>query len=703
MPRILPRALVLLLATRAAPALAKASGFTEPPQEEASAQALEVLVQAPSAPTGLDSERGELAVDPQEAGGRAAWSLADYVAQSAALTTRSGSAGLGSMPNRLNVAGRGISPRFSSRTQIYLEDMPLALAPYGRPQLTLFGFALGWMDAISVDLGGAASFMGPHSIGGYVRMSLRDFAVGHEERIQVRVQDTGQLSADVLMRMADHRTQWVVGYQTLQGSGYREHSQLQAHSAFVRWRRRIGEHHRLGVLLFGHGEETQIPGGLTPAQFAQDPRASARPLDRFAGARVGGGVFWDAILRPGTTLHTHVAAGLADRKSEISTQVFPTVWASPLRVNPRRFGYLQLHSRLRAQLGTLDAGDQVSSWMELGVVPTLEWAKLKSLDRSPLSDQMLELRAQDDESILATALYGRYVLADSAERWRLEGGLRSSWVRLTRQSQLSSDLGHYRMFALLPSARLWARVHERLSLLASYGQTFSPPQFLQIALAKEQKQLRAERGHSAELGLGSRGPEQRLVARVVGFFKDVRNYSEVSAERFEQPGRLRAFGVETQAQLRWPLRPGLQLHSDLGYTWTHGRIVGGVAEGVLPWVSPHRVRASAGLWLERWGQFFGRLGLRHDSAYRTHYGPASSEDARGTRGQIPAWTTLWASLGLRELELGGGWSASLALGVENILDQLQYTRTPDRNGGRLLLTPRSFRMTLGLRHRKRSR
>lgn len=663
---------------------------------------VEVLVESDAQEQPLDRASSKLVASPDRAGRRGALALGDYLAGQAALTVTSGNAGLGGAPNKLNLGARGISPRFSSRTQLLWEGMPLALAPYGRPQLTMLPLSLGWMDAMEVDLHGAGANMGPHSIGGQLRLRLHDRSGGHKARVQLRMHHFGRVMVDALLQVGDARQQWAWGYMTLQGRGFREHSRAQVHTGFARWRRRLGRRHRLGLLLFGYGEETQLPGGVTPLAFQNNPRASSRPLDRFVGGRIGGGVFWDALLGPGLWLRTRAVGGLSDRRSEVSTQPAPRAFEAPLRVTPRSFSYVQVESRLRARSDALGGRNQLRGQLEFGVSPTLEWARLRSEDWDPLRSTRWTQRSKDQERIMALALFGQAQLGDAKGRWQLLVGLRSEWVVLSREDQTQSQLGAHRLFALLPSVELRYALLDGLSLFGGYGQTFSPPQFLQIGLAKERAQLAPERGHSAELGLLGAWWKGRLRGQVNGFFKGIRDFADVSAQRLDQPGNLGALGTESQLRLEQRLARGqVRLSLGMAHTWTRGRISGGAFDRLrLPWVSAHRLRSHVGVEFESLAGAYMRANWAYDSAYSTDYRPGFEEDTRGSRGVIPAWHTFGASLGVGRIALGSGLGMQLSLSVHNLLNQLQYTRTPDRNAGRILRSPRRFTFGLTLHHQR---
>lgn len=683
-------------------------GVEPAPQASQEPTDLEVLVSSPSQGA-LERASGDQTLSAQRAQQEAAVSWGEFFQEQAGLAVSSGNAGLGGAPNKINLAARAINPRFSSRTQFLWDDMPLAIAPYGRPQMTLFPVSLAWMDRMKISLHGAQASMGPHSIGGQLRLNLSDIPFGERALLGLSIDHFGRVLGNALMQIARPRQQWALGYTTMQGRGYRQHSKVNSQGAMLRWRRRVGLAHRLGLLVFLYGEESQIPGGIRPEQFDQDPRMSQRPLDRFVGLRVGGGLFWTAILARGVSLKTRLVAGATDRRSEVSTATLQEALVAPLRVSPRRFSFVQLASQLAARMEPWGPRGRIEPIARLGMSSTLEWAQLRSEDREPPSSTGTKLRSRDDESIRAIALHGSFGLRDRAGRWFWKAGLRSEWVSLMRQDIKAQRSGRYYASALLPSTELRHAPLPELSLFVAYGQTFSPPQFLQIALAQERQEFRPERGHSGELGLRFVLWRGRLRGSSVGFYKEIRHYADVSAERLDRPGRLRALGAEQQLHWELPLpwgsaRLGPRVRAGGGYTWTRARIVQGEFDGIrLPWVPRHRLRSSLGLAFRGWGAAFARVGLRHDGAMTSDYRPDLQEDPSGARGLIPAWTTLGAGLGASSLRVARGWTLRVALGVDNLLDQRQYSRTPDRNAGRVMLSPRRFRLSLGLEHRRRLR
>jgi len=77
-----------------------------------------------------------------------------------------GNAGIGSTSTKLNVGVRGANPRLSSEATVMLDEVPIAPAPYGQPQLSLFPLSLFSIDRIDAVRGGSSVRFGPRTSGG---------------------------------------------------------------------------------------------------------------------------------------------------------------------------------------------------------------------------------------------------------------------------------------------------------------------------------------------------------------------------------------------------------------------------------------------------------------------------------------------------------------------------------------------------------
>ena len=64
--------------------------------------------------------------------------------------------GTGNTDTKLNIGVRGLNPRLSARSTVLLDEVPLAVAPYGQPQMSLFPISLFNIQSIDVVRGGSS-------------------------------------------------------------------------------------------------------------------------------------------------------------------------------------------------------------------------------------------------------------------------------------------------------------------------------------------------------------------------------------------------------------------------------------------------------------------------------------------------------------------------------------------------------------------
>ncbi|NEY37336.1 TonB-dependent receptor plug domain-containing protein, partial [Streptomyces sp. PRKS01-65] len=86
------------------------------------------------------------------------------------VTDNSGTAG---SSVSLNIGVRGLTGRYSPRSTVLLDGVPLAVAPYGQPQLSFAPTSLSNIESIDVVRGGGAVRYGPQNVGGIINFSTR--------------------------------------------------------------------------------------------------------------------------------------------------------------------------------------------------------------------------------------------------------------------------------------------------------------------------------------------------------------------------------------------------------------------------------------------------------------------------------------------------------------------------------------------------
>ena len=143
---------------------------------------------------------------------------------------------------------RGLTGRYSPRSTILLDGIPLAVAPYGQPQLSFAPVSLNNIESIDVVRGGGAVRYGPQNVGGIINFRSRSIP-------------DGALSGDVSVRYNDysetgHNTQYsaflggtlenglglALMYSGMDGGGWRTASNDKLNDVALKFRYPLNAH-----------------------------------------------------------------------------------------------------------------------------------------------------------------------------------------------------------------------------------------------------------------------------------------------------------------------------------------------------------------------------------------------------------------------------------------------------------------------------
>ena len=86
------------------------------------------------------------------------------------ISDNSGSAG---SAIALNIGVRGLAGRYSPRSTVLLDGIPMSVAPYGQPQLSFAPVSLANVETVDVVRGGGAVRFGPQNVGGIINFKTR--------------------------------------------------------------------------------------------------------------------------------------------------------------------------------------------------------------------------------------------------------------------------------------------------------------------------------------------------------------------------------------------------------------------------------------------------------------------------------------------------------------------------------------------------
>jgi len=631
-----------------------------------------------------------------------------------------GNAGIGSTSTKLNVGVRGANPRLSSEATVMLDEVPIAPAPYGQPQLSLFPLSLFSIDRIDAVRGGSSVRFGPRTSGGV--FNLISNPIPENPRIAVFAQ-TDQFG-DAGVAASYGGTHRGVGmyfeYAPRFGRTYREHSEFQAHGGIIKLAYSPTSKLDLASTTHLFIEESNLPGGLDEKQYVDSDRfRSVRPYDRFEGARAGTSL--RLRWRPreehelqviGYYSHTY-RMSVMERQVSLEGEA-PTLYYRPRNydifgLEPRYalrlrhpkgiFQDLSIGGRFMYEMGRSRECREISSDENPGFYTGELGAGCGQLvlDRDDLDPA---IRRDSDARIAAYALYvdDKLYLLDT--KLVVSGGARLEVAQLSGRNNLSQRALNRTYWEVLPAASLWYGPIDQLALFAGYGRSFGPSQFLQVDTATSDSnfQLNPEIADMVEGGvklleLGG------VYADFTGWYRYYQDLTDVGETQVDRIVGAHVYGVE--ADLTWEpgeIWEGVEgLSLNVGYGWTESSIAAGQYAGNrLAWYPAHEVWGSASYEFP-FGLKLGSDASFNGSQFTDYANRPAGYDASGATGVIPAYTLLGAYARVRA-PLPDHWQLEVTFGVKNLLGEEWFMRTDDENRGILAMRPRTFYFNLGFAH-----
>ncbi|PRP96752.1 Fe(3) dicitrate transport protein FecA precursor [Enhygromyxa salina] len=638
---------------------------------------------------------GRTVVGKQEMLERGATNVGEALARKPGVRTVEGNSGLGSQDTKLQVAVRGVNPRLSSRATVLLDEIPIAPAPYGQPQLSLFPLSLFSIAKIDVVRGGATARYGPQTSGGVFNLVSNPIP----EHPSVSVFAAGDSNLDFSLGGAYGATHGRFGmyleYAPRVGSSWREHSDKLVHGGLAKFAWQFNPRVRLESMTHGYFEDSELPGGLSRQAYDEDPFQSQRPFDQFRGMRAGTALKLDAQISDRQDLKIIGWYNHSYRSTTIaSNAALERELIDELVTNPRLFNVMGLEPRwsMRFDAAKIDFSHQLS----VGARAAYELASLEEYTE----DLVAEVLSKDvDARSSAYAGYVNEKLIFLGGDLAIDVGLRFEYIHVARRDNLGAEDPIERHYAApLPAASVWYAPIDEFALFAAYGRSFGPPQYVQLSVAGDESQLDAETSNSAELGLKAL-ELGGVYGEVTGWYKEFTNFIDVGQDSFDVIPKIHIWGVESELSWYpgevWDQVGDLELYA--GYGWTDSHIVGLTYSGSqMPWYPEHEAWAGTSYGFDfglQFGADFSYTGRQY-----TDYENREIEDQdTAAYGPIPAYAVvnLWARV---QAPLPRGWRLEFTGGIKNVGDTRYFSRTDDRNAGILVGRPRTFYFNVGFAH-----
>jgi Fe(3+) dicitrate transport protein len=598
---------------------------------------------------------------------------------------------------RANIGIRGLDPD-RSRSVLVLEDgVPVALAPYGEPEM-YYTPPIDRMARVEVVKGSGSILFGPQTLGGVINFVTPSPPPRPAASLDVRGGSGGFFHGE-----ARYGGTWS-GVGTHVGVLRKQVDDLNGHLFTMtdltgKLAVSMGDRSELGVKLSVYDEESNSTYvGLTEAMFAEDPRQHPAPTDRLWVRRYAASATHELVVSDRVILRTTAYGSTVSRDwmrqdyNSGDTQRTRIELRGTTGNRNRSFDVAGLEPRLQANywLGML------RNELDAGLRLHYEQATETRINGSTPTSRSGTLREHEIRSGQAGSAYlqNRFFLSDA---FFLTPGVRwesfSFERHVLRRADADTDLvSNDVVREVIPGLGASWLPSDRLTLFAGAHRGFAPPRVKDALVVRSSAageaelvslELEAERSWNYELGVRG-APVPALQLEATGFLLDFSNQiiapslsaGSVAQAELANQGETRHVGVESGVSIDWGEVAGLPfgLRTHLKHTYVRATFAAdrfmerptgdtvNVRGNRLPYAPAQLLAAGLALDLP------SRLRLRADGVYTGEHFADNFETVAtrpdGRVGLIPA-RTVWNMAGTYELPRRG---MELFASVKNVLN-----------------------------------
>ena len=209
----------------------------------------------------------------------------------------------GPVAMRLNIGMRGLNPNRSRKVLILEDGIPIALAPYGEPDM-YYSPPIERMSRVEILKGSGQIAHGPQTVGGVVNFVTPEPPSRFHGEVDVEGGQRGVFVGEASLGASkrDQSVGWITNYLHKQGDGWRSFfydiEDVQTKFSF-----RPGQRHTLAVKAGVYDEiSNSTYVGLTQPMFERDPNLNAVPSDALDVERRSGSLSHAVTVSPTSTL-----------------------------------------------------------------------------------------------------------------------------------------------------------------------------------------------------------------------------------------------------------------------------------------------------------------------------------------------------------------------------------------------------------------
>ncbi len=588
----------------------------------------------------------------------------------------------------LNIGVRGLTGRYSPRSTVLLDGVPLAVAPYGQPQLSFAPVSLNNIEAIDVVRGGGAVRYGPQNVGGIINFTTRSIPdePGLVGDASVRYNHFGEGGGHNVQYGAylgsemDSGFGVAVLYSGMDGSEWRAGSDERVNDLAVKLRYKLGAGAQVYGKLSYYDARSMTPGGLTVAQYDADPFQNTRPTDYWRGDRQGIDLGYLNTIDANREAEVKVYYNESSRESGLVNAA-----RTQVSFQPRNYTVLGVEPRYTQRLRIAGSVHDVT----VGYRFLRERGDDNSYTRNVATGATSAVGTFDNRTD-AHAAYIDDRIALGA--WRITPGLRFEHIASERAARGSTQAFASDNDKPLPALNVAYLLTPALTLFTNYGTSFGPVQNLQLNSQSASNPLSPEVAKTFELGARYKaaGLTAEATAYKLRFDNQIIQVPGLTPATFRNIGATGHEGIESALDYRFArdgALAGLAVYAN--YNYTRALQESGATSGLdVPFYSRHTGSLGA-------RYVTGALSLNlSGTAQSAQYADAANtvaESADGGNGRIPGFNLWSAQAGWK---FAGPQRLELVAGVNNLADRRYYTRNVDGNAGRMVGAPRTVYLQL---------
>ncbi|RZT10619.1 Fe(3+) dicitrate transport protein [Duganella sp. CF402] len=586
----------------------------------------------------------------------------------------------------LNIGVRGLTGRYSPRSTVLLDGIPLAVAPYGQPQLSFAPVSLNNIESIDVVRGGGAVRYGPQNVGGIINFRSRAIPEGEglSGDASVRYNDFGeggsnrQYSAFV-GGTAANGLGLALMYSGMEGREWRKGSDERVNDFALKFRYPLNNHSEVYGKLTYFDVQSQTPGGLTVAQYNADPYQNTRPTDFWNGDRKGADVGYLNTLSATQEFEVKAYYNESFRQSSLINAA-----RTQIAWQPRNYQVTGIEPRYTQRF---DGGGATHD-----VTVGYRYLRERGDDNSYTQTVATGANGAITSFINSTDAHAAYIddrIALGA--WRITPGVRYESIASTRNDVSAKSTFETDNNKALPSLNVAYLVNRALTVFANYTTSFGAVQNIQLNSQTPANPLKPEVAKTAELGARWKSGAVHAEATVfrLKFDNQIVQVPGITPATFQNIGATKHEGVETAADYSFDedgALAGLNVYAN--YSYTKAIQESGATAGLdVPFYSRNSDTVGARY---RVGAWSFNLSSTHQSKQYSDTANTVAEAANGGAGLIPGFRVWNAQLAWKQR------AYDITAGVNNLADHRYYTRNVDGNAGRMAAAPRTAYVQLHL-------